>query len=193
MPSVATAKGRAIDDWLDWLDIAPRHCEERGDEAIQNCRRAYRRTVMKTLFASLALAMAATSALAQTPAAPGTRTIVNDRTALNRLRRNSGITLQWLSFESAQRGHVVAQMNGGLLHLNGAQNARGGPGRVTLDGDVLQINPRSFSFRGRIVITDAPDRGRNCVRDGIYEFRVATGLQNFEACDGLADYVDIYF
>jgi hypothetical protein len=154
---------------------------------------------MKILFASLALLLIATGAAAQTPPpAPGERTIVNDRTALGRLRRNSGITLQWISFETAARGHVVAQMNGGLLHLSGAQRARNGAGRVTLDGDVLRINPRSFFFRGRIVITDAPDRGRNCVREGTYEFR-ATGqrrywrLQDFEACDALADYVDIYF
>jgi hypothetical protein len=151
---------------------------------------------MRILLASLALALAATSALSQSP--PGERTIVGDRAALNRLQRNSGITLQWISFEYRERGHVVARMNGGLLHLSGAQGARGGPGRVTLDGDVLRIEPRSFTFRGRIVVTDAPDRGRNCVRDGIYEFR-ATGvrrywrLQDFEACDGLADYVDIYF
>ena len=153
---------------------------------------------MRTLLAPLAFILVATGAVAQSPAAPGERTVVNDRTALNRLRRNSGITLQWISFESPARGHVVAQMNGGLLHLSGSQSQRGGPGRVTLEGDVLRINPRSFTFRGRIVITDAPDRGRNCVRDGTYEFR-ATGqrrywrLQDIEACDGLADYVDIYF
>ena len=154
---------------------------------------------MKTILASLAL-LGAASAIAA-PAAPpalGERTIVNDRTALARLRRNSGVTLQWISFESPGRGYVVAQMNGGLLHLSGSQTARSGPGRVTLDGDVIRINPRSFFFRGRIVITDAPDRGRNCVREGTYEFR-ATGtrrywrLQDIEACDGLADYVDIYF
>ncbi len=154
---------------------------------------------MRKLLASFALLLAATGTMAQSPPpAPGERTIVNDRTALNRLRRNSGITLQWISFEYAQRGHVVAQMNGGLLHLSGSHSARNGPGRVALDGDVIRINPRSFFFRGRIVITDAPDRGRNCVRDGTYEFRV-TGqrrywrLQDFEACDGLTDYVDIYF
>ena len=156
---------------------------------------------MKTLLAILALSIAATSAPAAPPppaAAPGERTIVNDRTALARLRRNSGITLQWISFESPGRGFVVAQMNGGLLHLNGSQSARSGDGRVTIDGDVIRINPRSFFFRGRIVITDAPDPGRNCVREGTYEFR-ATGtrrywrLQYIEACDGLADYVDIYF
>jgi hypothetical protein len=154
---------------------------------------------MKTLLASLALLLAATGVTAPAaPPAPGERTIVNDRTALGRLRRNSGITLQWISFDYARRGHVVAQMNGGLLHLNGSQAAPNGQGRVTLDGDVIRVNPRSFFFRGRIVITDAPDRGRNCVRDGTYEFRV-TGtrrywrLQDFEACDGLADYVDIYY
>ncbi|HTU10392.1 MAG TPA: hypothetical protein VMG08_05780 [Allosphingosinicella sp.] len=154
---------------------------------------------MKMLLAGLALVLTVDGAAARTPPpAPGERTIVNDRTALNRLRRNSGLTLQWLGFETARRGHVVAQMNGGLLHLSGLQRARGGSGRVTLDGDVLRINPRSFTFRGRIVITDAPDPGRNCVRDGIFEFR-ATGqrrywrLQQMEQCDGLTDYVDIYF
>lgn len=153
---------------------------------------------MKKLLVSLALAVGATGGIAQTPPAPGERTIVNDRAALNRLQRSSGITLQWISFAYRERGRIVARMNGGLLHLSGSHSERNGPGRVTLDGDVLMIDPRSFTFRGRIVITDAPDRGRNCVRDGTYEFR-ATGtrrfwrLQDFEACDGLADYVDIYF
>jgi hypothetical protein len=155
---------------------------------------------MKKMIASLALVLAATgiAGAAAQPAAPGEHTIVNDRTAMGRLRRNSGLTLQWISFENPGRGHVVAQMNGGLLHLNGYQAARNGTGRVTIDGDVVRINPRSFFFRGSIIITDTPDVGRNCVREGLYEFR-ATGqrrywrLQNFEACGGLADYVDIYF
>jgi hypothetical protein len=130
---------------------------------------------MKALLTGLAFALIATSAPAQSPPAPGERTIVNDRAALARLQRNSGITLQWISFESPARGHVVARMNGGL-----------------------RIDARSFTFRGRIVITDAPDRDRNCVRDGTYEFRV-TGqrrywrLQEMTVCDGLTDYVDIYF
>ena len=154
---------------------------------------------MKMILASLAFLAAATGIAAPAaPPAPGEQTIVNDRTALGRLRRNSGITLQWISFETPGRGYVVAQMNGGLLHLNGSQSARSGSGRVTIDGDVLRVNPRSFFFRGRIVITDAPDRGRNCVREGTYEFRVTNQrrywrLQDFEACDGLADYVDIYY
>lgn len=151
---------------------------------------------MIKMLASLAFLLAATSAAAQAP--PPERTVVNDRAALQRLRRSSGITLQWISFETPGWGHVVATMRGGLLHLSGSQSERRGPGRLTLDGDVLRVDPRSFTFKGRIVITGAPDPGRNCVRDGTYEFRVTQRrrywrLQDFEACDGLADYVDIYF
>lgn len=132
------------------------------------------------------------------PAAPAGRTIVDDSAALARLRRNSGITLQWIGFQSPARGHVILSRRGGFLHLTGAHAERQGPGRLTLDGDVLRIEARSFTFRGRITIADTPDRGRNCVRDGTYEFRVTQRrrywrLQDIEACDGLADYVDIYF
>jgi hypothetical protein len=100
---------------------------------------------MIKMLASLALLLAAGGAAAQAP--PPERTIVNDGAALQRLRRNSGITLQWISFETAARGHVAATMRGGLLHLSGSQLERGGPGRLTLDGDVLSVDPRSFTFR----------------------------------------------
>ena len=138
------------------------------------------------------------SLLAAAPAAtaPGERTIVTDSAALARLQHNSGLTLQWISWD--YRGRVQVSERGGRVHLSGSQAARGGPGRLTVDGEVVEIGPSSFTFRGRIVITDTPDAGRNCVRDGSYEFRV-TGrrrywrLQEMEACDGLTDYVDIYF
>ena len=50
----------------------------------------------------------------------------------------------------------------------------------------------------RILILDAPDKGRRCERNGDFEFR-ATGkrkywrLQQMEACGGLTDYVDVYY
>lgn len=136
------------------------------------------------------------SLLAATPAATAERTIVTDPAALARLQRNSGLTLQWISWD--HRGRVQVSRSGGIVHLSGSQAARGGPGRLTLEGDVVEIGATSFTFRGRIVIADTPDPGRNCVRDGTYEFRV-TGrrrywrLQQMEVCNGLTDYVDIYF
>jgi hypothetical protein len=121
-------------------------------------------------------------------------TNVEDPDALARLRRNSGITLQWIGWE--RRGRLTVTERGGRVHLSGSQAGNGG--RLTIDGDVSGIGRDSFTFRGRIVIADTPDPGRNCVRDGIFEFRV-TGqrrywrLQQMEECDGLTDYVDIYF
>ena len=126
----------------------------------------------------------------------GSPTIIADPAALARLRNNQGITLQWIDWD--HRGRLRVSDLAERVHLSGGQQARRGAGRLTLDGDVVEIGPRSFTFRGRIAISDTPDPGRDCVRDGTYEFRI-TGrrrywrLQQMEQCDGLTDYVDIYF
>ncbi|HEV2816016.1 MAG TPA: hypothetical protein VGW40_02150 [Allosphingosinicella sp.] len=129
-------------------------------------------------------------------AAPPERTRIDSPGALAMLRHNGGLTLQWISWD--YRGRVRVDERDGLVHLSGFQAVRDGAGRLELDGDVIEIGARSFTFRGRILITDTPDPGRDCVRDGSYEFRI-TGrrrywrLQQMEQCDGLTDYVDIYF
>lgn len=148
----------------------------------------------RLLLAALLLSLSPAITLAQAP----DPTIVNDAAALARLQRNSGVTLQWISFESPARGHVRLTNAGGYYRLRGEQASRRGPGRLAIDGVVTEIGARSFRFRGRIVITGAPDPERECVRDGEFDFLV-TGrrrywrLQQMEICDGLTDYVDIYF
>ena len=148
------------------------------------------------------LARLSLAALVLLPAAasaqPGARTIVDDPAALARLRGNSGVTLQWISFESPARGRLTVTERDGLVHLSGRQLQANSAGRLELDGDVLRIGPRSFTFRGRIAIENAPDPDRECIRDGEYEFRVTQRrrywrLQQMEVCGGLTDYVDIYF
>ena len=47
-------------------------------------------------------------------------------------------------------------------------------------------------------ITDTPDRGRTCERRKTWHFAVTQRrsfyrLREFEWCDGLTDYVDVYF
>ena len=69
---------------------------------------------------------------------------------------------------------------------------------LTLDGTVTQIASDRFTFDGTIRIRNAPDAGRDCVRTGPMLFQVTQNrkywrLQNMEQCDGLTDYVDIYF
>jgi hypothetical protein len=147
---------------------------------------------MRAITCLLLLLATATQAAPEAPS----RTIVGDPAALARLRNNAGISLQWISWD--YRGRVRVSETGGRVHLSGAQSARSGAGRLELDGDVVEIGASSFTFRGRIAIVDTPDPGRNCLRDGTYEFRI-TGrrhywrLQQMEQCDGLTDYVDIYF
>ncbi len=157
------------------------------------------KTMMKKMLALGLAAMLTSPAIPAVQSAPveaARATIVHDRAALLRLKRNSGITLQWISFESPARGHVYVTERNGIVSLSGAQ--RGNGGTVIMDGFVREIDARSFRFVGTITITDTPDPGRVCVREGGFEFRITQNrrywrLQQMEACDGLTDYVDIYF
>lgn len=158
--------------------------------------------MMSIRFALLAVfalpaALPVTAAHAQTQPAV-TKTEVRDRAALDRLRRNSGVGLQW--FFTNQRGQLRATWQGGVLHLEGGQSHsyRGLAGTLKLNGDVVSIAADRFIFRGQILITDAPDKGRIIDRIGDFEFRITQKrkywrMQDFTAKDGLADYVDIYF
>lgn len=153
---------------------------------------------MKSLARLMLAALAAALVPSAVPAQGGERTIVEDPAALQRLRRNSGITLQWISFETPRRGHVRVTERGGMVHLNGRQVSANGNARVELDGDVLRIGRDRFTLAGTITITNAPDQGRVCVREGEVEFRVTQNrrywrLQQMTVCDGLTDYVDIYY
>lgn len=123
-------------------------------------------------------------------------TVVRSRAALERLRGNSGITLQWIGWD--ERGQLDVAEEGGHVHLSGAQHERGGPGRLYVEGDVVEIGEDYFVFDGRIEIVDTPDAGRRCVKTGPSRFAVTQNrrywrLREFEWCDYLTDYVDIYF
>lgn len=122
------------------------------------------------------------------------KTEILDQAAYERLRNNSGVTLQWLW--SDKRGHLTARDDRDVVSLEGGQI--NGDRSVELRGEVVSISADRFTFRGTILILNAPDPGRRCERTGDYEFR-ATGkrkywrLQQMEACGGLTDYVDIYY
>ena len=86
----------------------------------------------------------------------------------------------------------------GVWRLSGEQAAHDGPGRLSVEGVVTEIGAGYFLFDGRVTITDTPDAGRRCSEDKLWRFGVTQGreywrLREFEWCDGLTDYVDIYF
>lgn len=115
-----------------------------------------------------------------------------------RLLNNSGISLQWISWET--RGQLKSGKRDGEIWLSGAQFARdGGEGALYLEGRVVEIGTGYFIFSGEIVIEDTPDDGRICrLKGDDLRFEVTQGrkywrLRKFEWCDGLTDYIDIYY
>lgn len=130
------------------------------------------------------------------PVAPGAATRVLDQAAAERLLAAKGITLQWIGWN--QRGSVNVRRDGDSILLTGAQAAPDGPGRLFVDGRVTEIGSDYFILDGEIRITDTPDAGRNCGKDKQWRFAITQErpywrLREFEWCDGLTDYVDIYF
>ncbi|CAB3642889.1 hypothetical protein LMG3431_02272 [Achromobacter pestifer] len=142
-------------------------------------------------------AAAAPAAATSAPAgalAPVQKTDIKSQAAYERLLNNSGISLQWLW--SAQRGQLSAKDTNDVVRIDGTQ--ANFEGTLKINGEIVSIDSDRFIFRGTILILDAPDKGRRCERTGDYEFR-ATGkrkywrLQKMEQCNGLTDYVDIYY
>ena len=123
-------------------------------------------------------------------------TRILDAAAAGRLLNNTGVTLQWLDWNT--RGTAAVTRDGDIWHLRAAQAQAGGPGRLWLDGDITEIGADYFTFEGTIRIVDTPDTGRRCEKSKTWHFAVTQGrpywrLREFEWCDGLTDYVDIHF
>ena len=148
------------------------------------------------------VAMGDTQTVAENADQFGTRIL--DQAAAERLRGAQSMSLQWISWN--WRGRIEVLQTGDLITITGGQDSATAPknagdlgtGKVTIDGIVTEIGTDYFLFDGDIVITDSPDMGRSCERSGPMEFRITQNrlywrLQQMEQCDGLTDYVDIYF
>jgi len=156
-----------------------------------------------TFFSALSFALAGCAATtAQQPprevAVPptsATATRVLDHSAVERLLANKGVTLHWLDWNT--RGTANARWEADTVRLTAAQ-AKSGVGRLFLDGVIEEIGSDYFTFRGTIRIEDAPDAGRRCEKTKSWHFAITQNrpywrLREFEWCDGLTDYIDIYF
>lgn len=125
-------------------------------------------------------------------------TRVLDRAAGNRLINNSGITLQWISWDSPGSA-TIREGADGIWTINASQKARGNEaGALYVSGTIREIGADYFIMDGTVKITDTPDAGRDCTKPGESRFAVTQNrkywrLREFEWCDGLTDYIDIYF
>jgi len=125
---------------------------------------------------------------------PSATQITSERDA-KRLRTAQGITLQWIDWD--RRGKVyIEHVPSGVWRINALQRSDGG--RLAVDGVITEIGEDYFLLDGRIVISGTPDQGRLCLADKVWRFEITQNrtyyrLREFEWCDGLTDYVDIYF
>lgn len=156
-----------------------------------------RKAIGPMLATSLALAACAPAVeSAPDPVEQVSGTRILDAAQADRLLAAKGITLQWIGWN--QRGSVNIRKVGDDILLTGAQAAPDGPGRLYVDGKVTEIGADYFILDGEVRITDAPDVGRKCSQDKQWRFAITQQrpywrLREFEWCDGLTDYVDIYF
>ena len=156
-------------------------------------------SIARKLIALIALLLLAAPLRAQPPVsgpAPEPTRIL-DPAGAQRLRANKGLTLQWLDW-NRHRGHAAVTVSNGVWKLRGAQAEAAGPGRLFLDGTITEIGRDYFTFEGTIRITDTPDKGRVCEKTKTWHFAVTQRrpyyrLREFEWCDYLTDYVDVYF
>ncbi|TIX51083.1 hypothetical protein [Alteraurantiacibacter aquimixticola] len=152
--------------------------------------------------AALALlaACAPVTATAETAGAAPTASatpVIHDELKATMLRENSGVTLQWISWDERGPADVVVAEDGSW-HLTASQFAPERPAAVLLDGKVTEVGADYFLFDGTITIMNTPDAGRFCQQDKVWRFAITQDrqywrLREFEWCDYLTDYIDIYF
>jgi hypothetical protein len=144
----------------------------------------------RALAFSLALIAAPLTAQDEAP------TRIMSQTDAERLRTVQGITLQWIDWD--RRGDVsVSEDANGVWRIEGEQLDESGAG-VRVSGVITEIGQDYFLLDGTVAIADTPDVGRACSAAKVWRFgatqrRSYYRLREFEWCDYLTDYVDIYF
>lgn len=126
------------------------------------------------------------------------KTVVNDAKARAALVGRHKLSLQWISWDYFGAASVINR--NGVLHLKGEQKSRKNSDFVKIDGVIVSIDEKEFIFDGTIVTQiDHINDGEPCERAGEMTFRI-TGKRRYwrlqemdNPCDGVTDYVDIYF
>ena len=126
------------------------------------------------------------------------KTVVNDAKSKNALLGKHKLSLQWISWDYF--GTATVTQKNGVFYLKGKQEGQQSDDYLTVDGTITEISAKEFKFDGKIVIkVNDNNSGQPCVREGAMTFKI-TGKRKYwrlvemdNPCEGIADYVDIYF
>jgi len=150
-----------------------------------------------SLLITLLLTTGPTCLPAQT-ASSLTKTVVNDSIAAAQLIGKHKFQLHWISWGKwRDLADLVVSDRHGSLFIKGRQT-KGGD-YVEIEGTVLKVEAKEFTFQGRIVTrVSYKNGGKPCERNGELTFKI-TGkrrywrLQEMQSpCDETTDYVDIF-
>lgn len=126
------------------------------------------------------------------------KTVVNDTKAKTMLLGKHRLSLQWISWDYF--GTATVTDKNGVLSLKGEQKQRGGKDYLKIDGTITSIDKNEFTFSGTIVMQVSHNNsGEPCKREGEMTFAIKGRrrywrLQQMDnPCDGVTDYVDIFF
>ena len=115
---------------------------------------------------------------------------------LARIAAPKGVTLQWISWD--YRGEARVLVNGTGQWFLDARQSGDGDAFVSVNGMITEIGDKYFILDGTSSILNTPDPGRRCEAQDKWRFEITQNrqyyrLRRFEWCDGLTDYIDIYF
>jgi hypothetical protein len=113
------------------------------------------------------------------------------------------LSLQWISWDDF--GYIdFEKIDANIYKVKGIQESNESNEEcrdcfLKIEGKITQISEKVLSFTGKIESSvHYIQNGTPCVKEGTFEFK-STGnrkywrCQNMNGCDGVTDYVDIYF
>ena len=158
------------------------------------------RSSIRFAFAAL-LALASLCAHGANPAPTAANGL--DAAAKARLVGEHLLTLQWIGWgDLSGAGRLVVEDRGDSLAAHGEQLGGGenAGDYLRLSGRIVAASRDGFVFEGDIAIRVHHNAdGNECVRSGTFHFKT-TGKRRYwrmqemdNPCDGVTDYVDVYF
>jgi hypothetical protein len=154
--------------------------------------------VKQKLFATLTLIGMCLSAHAQAIATKEGRAIVKDNQAKARLLGPHRLSLQWISWDYF--GKAIVSEKDGVLNISGEQKGRGTGDYLKIKGVITEVDTKEIKFKGTIETKVSHiNEGNPCKREGEMTFRITQNRKYWRLkemdnpCDGVTDYVDIYF
>ncbi len=126
------------------------------------------------------------------------KTVINDPNAKKMLLGKHLFSLQWISWDYF--GSAIVSNKDGVFYLKGEQKQRKGSDFVKVDGVITKIDAKEFLFDGEIVMQVSHiNNGEPCTRTGEMTFVITKNRKYWRLqemnnpCDGVTDYVDIFF